>query len=264
MTLMVLLSLLTPSGTEARKKDIDGVRLWYSVKGNGEPTVVFDSGLGDTHDVWRWVWPRVARETSVFLYDRAGLGRSDPGPAPRSPARMVEELRQLLSAARLEPPFILVGHSLGGLNARLLAATYPDDVAGIVLVDAMPPRFPGEFLKTGPARAKIETMLSAAPRATRMEYRAITAGDGALEIGDTAPGLPAAVLCSQRQDEDPDFRNRWITLQHETAVQLNAATYEVVEGAGHYLQYDAPDDVIEAILKVVEQSRHPVSARTPD
>lgn len=92
-------------------------------KGHGSPTVVFDSGLGDGLTVWGLVQPAVANETRACAYDRAGLGFSDAAPTPRTSAAMVDDLHRLLRAAAIDPPYVLVGHSLGGLTSKLYAFT---------------------------------------------------------------------------------------------------------------------------------------------
>jgi pimeloyl-ACP methyl ester carboxylesterase len=119
--------------------DIGGYRLHLSCQGESEagaPTVVLDAGLGEDGSSWALVQPEVARLTRVCVYDRAGLGWSDPSPKPRTNMVMVEELRSLLHAAGLPAPYVLAGASLGGLNVRYYAHKYPDEVAGLVLVDS--------------------------------------------------------------------------------------------------------------------------------
>jgi pimeloyl-ACP methyl ester carboxylesterase len=95
-----------------------------------------EAGLGDATTIWAKVWPEVAKTTSVCIYDRAGLGWSDLSPKPRTAKIIVEELYTLLSKAEIPGPYILVGHSIGGVYMRLFAHTYPDKVAGMVLVDS--------------------------------------------------------------------------------------------------------------------------------
>lgn len=116
--------------------DIGGYRLHMHVEGEGTPTVVFDSGAGGIGLAWELVRPAIAKVARVMVYDRAGLGWSDPSPKPRRADVMAEELRTLLTNANIEGPFILVGHSLGGVVARQFAAKYPNEVAGLVLVDS--------------------------------------------------------------------------------------------------------------------------------
>ncbi len=100
-----------------------------------EITVIFDSGLSDWSSIWALVQPAVATRTRACTYDRAGMGYSDPGGRPSSPPNIVADLHQLLVSAGIRPPYLLVGHSLGGFNMKLYAATYRSQVAGMVLVD---------------------------------------------------------------------------------------------------------------------------------
>ena len=110
-------------------------RLNIYCTGNGSPTVIFDSGLGDRDRVWGLVQPAIAAETRACSYDRAGLGFSDPSPKPRTSTNIVDDLHRLLQAAHIKPPYVLVGHSLGGMNIKLYAETYPWEVVGMVFVD---------------------------------------------------------------------------------------------------------------------------------
>jgi len=115
---------------------VNGHRLHLYCLGKGSPTVVIDGGAGTWSIFYSHVQKALAGDTQVCTYDRAGLGWSDPGPAPRTSSTMAEELHQLLHAAGVAPPLLLVGHSLGGYNVRVYQARYPEEVGGLVLVDA--------------------------------------------------------------------------------------------------------------------------------
>lgn len=119
--------------------DVGGFRLHINCAGEGTPAVVFDAALGGSSISWALVQPELSRTTRVCSYDRAGFGWSDPGPLPRTAGRIVEELRELLRRAGVRPPFVLVGHSFGGLVMRIFAARYRADTAGLVLVDPAHP-----------------------------------------------------------------------------------------------------------------------------
>ncbi|HET7106379.1 MAG TPA: alpha/beta hydrolase [Candidatus Acidoferrum sp.] len=103
--------------------------------GEGSPTIVLEAGLMSTVLSWSELQRALAGSFRVVSYDRAGLGWSELGPMPRTADRMVEELHNLLERAAIPPPYILVGHSFGGLTMPLFAARYSDEVAGMVLVD---------------------------------------------------------------------------------------------------------------------------------
>src|ERR687898_437066 len=118
--------------------DVDGYSLHLNCTGEagGAPTVVMDSGLGGTVLDWQLVQPELAKSMRVCTYDRAGMGWSDPGPQPRTSQQIAGELHTLLGNAGVRGPYVLVGHSFGGTNMQVYASQYPDEVAGMVLVDS--------------------------------------------------------------------------------------------------------------------------------
>ncbi len=114
---------------------LDTHRLHILCRGEGTPSVVFDAALGASSLSWSLVHPAVARATRACTYDRAGLGWSDAGPLPRTAGRLADELRDLLTRAAVPAPYLLVGHSFGGLVVRLFASRHIDRVAGLVLIE---------------------------------------------------------------------------------------------------------------------------------
>jgi pimeloyl-ACP methyl ester carboxylesterase len=119
--------------------DIGGHRLHLFERGEGSPTIVFESGLMATVLTWNDALPDLSRNNRVVCYDRAGLGWSDPGPLPRTAGVIADELRQLLTVSGNNPPFVLVGHSFGGLTMMQFAARHAEEVAGLVLIDPVMP-----------------------------------------------------------------------------------------------------------------------------
>ena len=116
--------------------DVGGYKLHIACQGTGSPTVVMDAGLGDFSLIWALVQPEASRITQVCVYDRAGYGWSDRSATPRTAQNIVNELHTLLTRSGVQGPYVLVGHSLGGMHVRLFAYQHPDQVAGLVLVDA--------------------------------------------------------------------------------------------------------------------------------
>jgi pimeloyl-ACP methyl ester carboxylesterase len=114
---------------------IDGRNMHYRVSGAGRCTFVLEAGLGDYSDSWGDLETGLAAMSRTFVYDRAGLGWSDSAPGPRSVGAIVDDLHRTLTAASIPKPYILVGHSFGGLTQTLYAQRYPSEVAGLLLID---------------------------------------------------------------------------------------------------------------------------------
>ena len=132
--------------------DIGGRRLHLIESGNGQPAVILESGISASSLNWTQIRNEVSHFTRVCAYDRAGLGWSDPAGSPRVASRLIEELHALLSAAGIPRPYILVGHSFGGLLVSMYAAKFPDDVAGLVLVD---PLAAAEWIRPKPEQSRM-------------------------------------------------------------------------------------------------------------
>ena len=125
-----------PMPATGRLIDVGGHQLYLSCVGSGSPTVVLEPGAGATSSQMGWIAPAVARDTRVCVYDRAGRGWSEPADTPQDGARIATDLHTLLHRAGETGPYVLPGHSFGGLYVRIFAAQYPNEVAGLVLVDS--------------------------------------------------------------------------------------------------------------------------------
>jgi pimeloyl-ACP methyl ester carboxylesterase len=117
----------------------DGRRMYLSCAGSGNPTVVLVPGAGEPSSIWAWIAPDVARDTRVCVYDRAGRGWSDAAPSQQDGIAIANDLHALLTGAREPSPYVLAGHSFGGLYVRAFAAGYQNQTAGVVLLDATDP-----------------------------------------------------------------------------------------------------------------------------
>ncbi|MBI5957414.1 MAG: alpha/beta hydrolase [Chloroflexi bacterium] len=247
--------------------DIGGYSLYIDCQGEGSPTVILDSGTGSTGRAWLRVQGRIARFTRVCSYDRAGLGGSDPSPLmPRTSQVIAEELHTLLENARVPGPYVLVGHSFGGHNIRLFAHTYPDEVAGMVLVDVthedvmlrfgeLSPAWEEEFIN---AWRDPEGITLEAWYATQEQLRAVRAEGPEPVFGD----IPLVVLTATQEDapltsptdeENEAFRQAWYDLQTDLATMSSNSQHIFAEKSGHMIQDDEPALVVEAVQWVVEQ-----------
>ena len=179
-------------------------RLHLHCLGAGSPTVVFDAALGGSSLSWTFIQPAVATFTTACTYDRAGFGWSDAGPMPRTVDRIAAELHALLRAAAVPPPYVLVGHSFGGLSIRAYTGRHPEDVAGLVFVDPAHPEDWREPLAVD--RERLQRGVALCRRgafAARFGVASLVARLASAGALDLARGIAAAVSrrTLHRQDE---------------------------------------------------------------
>ena len=173
--------------------DVGGCRLHLNIQGEGEgPAVVLEAGMGSFSSNWYWVQSELARTMRVVSYDRAGLGWSERGHRPRDAATLARELHTALHAAGVDGPYVLAGHSFGGLPIRAFAGLFPDETAGLVLVDAS---HPDQWVRWPVRRA--DRMIATSQRAT-----AVLARIGLLRVVDLSRplslGLPERQVAELR------------------------------------------------------------------
>jgi len=164
LSLIAVIGLLYEQQAEKRDRelypppgqllDMGGYRLHLHCKGKG-PTVVLEYGQQGSYTDWYRVQPQLAEFARVCVYDRGGYGWSDPSPKSRVPSVMADELHTLLHSAGAAPPYILVGHSFGGLNTLMFAHKFPTEIAGVVLVDASLPEMMSRFRWRDGARLRL-------------------------------------------------------------------------------------------------------------
>lgn len=151
-----------------RLVDLGGYQLHLLIRGSGSPAVVLDGASLDTVSGWYWVMQALSDVTQVVAYDRPGLGWSDLGPEPRDVDLNVHQLHEALAKAGVREPYVLVGHSLGGLYTRAFAGRYSDETAGVVLIEATHPDFPARLGLPNVMPNADEGMLKAGPYAARL------------------------------------------------------------------------------------------------
>lgn len=294
--------------------DMDhGRRMNIYCLGSGSPAVILDAGMGDSTISWALVQPAIAARTKVCSYDRAGLGFSDGSSRPGTAANIADDLHKLLKAARIAPPYVLVGHSAAGMYIRVYADRHPDEVAGMVSVegshedqwvrgwaigapgqqakwDAFLKEYSGcvDEAKHGlvpdtPAYKKCigdpDPRFSPAINAAQARYAATVRWQAAAASERQAVAyasadqtratrkhygdMPIIVLTHspypKAKDETQDERNQrtllWESLHLDVAAMSTRGVNEIVPNSGHYIQYDHPQVVVDAISQALAIAR---------
>lgn len=256
------------------KVDVGGYALRILCTGEGIPGVIIEAGFGEPavesdSSSWTNVRHAIEKTTRICVYDRAGLGSSDVAPGnTRTSMDMVGDLHTLLVNANVPGPFILVGHSIGGFNVRVFASEYADKVVGMVLVDSshpdqwssidavLPPESPDE-----PESLKRIRII---PPASLPEKMDILASINQVRAAKSLGNLPLVVLThSPTWSIDPNLSPEisgkveqvWEKLQNDLAKLSSNSTHIIATRAGHYIQVDEPQLVIDAILKVIAEAK---------
>ncbi len=256
---------LTQNATE-RKVDVAGNRLHVLEIGIGKPPVVFENGMGEDLSTWTDVQPAIARWTRTFSYDRAGLGKSDP-PASnhaRDAKQLAHELHALLCAAKVPAPYILVGHSLGGAIVQVFAFEYPAEVSGLVLVDPGDGRLDKLLHSKLPpdiwsARQKALTEeMPTLPEATRKEYEGLAASGDEAAQASPLPSVAMVLLTGTKKNPqfpgNPLEQDLKLDLHNQLAARNPSMEHILVPTSRHYIQNDAPEEVIDAIKRVLAKA----------
>jgi pimeloyl-ACP methyl ester carboxylesterase len=228
----------------------------------GGPTVVLEAGAGNDSSVWHPVQSEVAKFTRVCAYDRAGLGSSDPVPAPRTIVALIQELHALLGNAKVTGSYILVGHSLGGILVRLYASYYPAEVVGMVLVDSAHEDEPDRGLALIPPDTLKEMLKQAKPEdlvvrtAERIDNGSIRALMNALNWHSDIP----LIVLTQGRPYGPDMvavpsiapkaYQLHLALQRDLVHRSSRGRQVIAKKSGHAIHQDQPELVMDAIRQV--------------
>jgi len=254
-------------------------RIYYHCLGEGSPTVLIDTGIGDASANWIPIQEKLSTQTKVCIYDRAGYGMSDPGPGPRTSSLIVEELYTMLKSAGITGPYILVGHSYGGFTAQLFAKKHTDETAGIVLVDSSHPQQVDRLAKLDLFEVENRRIITGRNDAINEDAselqkkwymlnsrrKAIIAQmdelkyfkDSANEVSKAGPmpDIPLAVL-TRGISQLPTLENSesmeeiWLEMQKDLANSNRQGYQKIIQASGHNIHIDSPDAVVNSVLEM--------------
>ena len=231
----------------------NGRQVEIATAGSGGPaTVVFEAGNGADWTSWDEVASEVADHTRIFAYSRPGFGVSDPTTTPRNAQTIVEELRALLAYEGYSPPYVVVGHSMGGTYMELFAKAYPDEVVGVVLVDSRH----RDFLETCEA-AKLdwcglpEPLLQQQATAAIAEYRAFETASEEISAAGSFASYPVRVLTATDHSVSPAREALWESTNASIAAEATNGKQIIVRGSDHFIQLERPEVVVDAILETL-------------
>ncbi|MDY7092573.1 MAG: alpha/beta hydrolase [Acidobacteriota bacterium] len=255
-------------------------RLHARVVGTGTPAVVLDTGMGDSLEAWGELLPRLGELTTTVAYDRAGLGESELGPEPRDLFAVAKDLRALLQGLGIEPPYLLIGHSLGGLHIRGFAHLYPEEVAGWIFID---PTTEGmiQSVLTEEGQAAVLQQLEGESEGVLAEARGVPHRLRQLDDLDPPPHIPAVVLSAAAPMHIPEEHREAaaaagmteerleelltlkLDLHRALADKLPQSEHITLPENHHYLHQQDPEIVVEQVRKLLGQIRRGQEVKAP-
>ena len=255
-TLILLASSALSDAASPELVQVGNVRIEAKVEGTGGPAVIFESGFTGGLFLWGPVQSPIGKETQTLAYERAGLGRSDSGPEPRSAEQIALELHALLAAKAIAPPYILVGHSAGGLFVRVFAHLYPKEVAGLVLVD---PATEEDYERMQKDKTVDDLQKMGMPSGAVAQWRALPETIDQARHAWPLPAVPVVVLTSaqpigQWPLATTEDMQRWLEAHNKLVARIPGAEHIVILGANH-LSILKEGAVVDQITKMVKGVR---------
>ena len=248
-TILAAIGLLLPTGAaQADTSVIEayGQRQWISCSGQGSPTAVISSGLRADHTMWRKVLKGLRSQTRTCIYDRPGLGSSPPrqGPLHTNAGEQARELHALLAAAGEPGPYLLIAHSYAGLIARAFVASYPVDVSGMLLIDAVFPSIHRTYLPSyrGPWHEGGTTI-------------DMQVSEDATKSGPSMGDLPLIVLTAGDGSGTSWADRTWEREQAKAALLSTRGQHWHARRSGHVIQRDQPAIVLKAVASLLQEVR---------
>jgi pimeloyl-ACP methyl ester carboxylesterase len=273
MLRLLLLVLVLPGLASCQDKEsdrmvvFDDYQIHINETGVGEPTVIIEAALGSDLTSYNTLQTAISRLTRVLSYDRPGLGTSSKSPNPRTLPAYIDELKLLLEKESIPPPYILVGHSLGGSIVRYYAHQFPDDVAGLVLIDS-PHEDWLEYIRTTHSDEEVKmfnTVVSPSQYtgATKEEWEQLEHNLGLLKGTEIPRHIPTRIITSTQYGRDqqslgyrPDDMAIWAEMQASLMNNIKDARRVVTDKSGHSVHHSEPELIVKAVKELIEMNRN--------
>ena len=216
-----------------------------------QPVIIMDAGYGDYSKAWEHIAEELTEFGTVLTYDRAGLGKSGVSSKRRISSEMIKELRSCLEKLQLKPPYIFIGHSFGGINARLFTTFYPENMMGVVLVDSTPENYKEAFLPIMSPEFQGAYYKQFVHESSYEEFR-FSLGEADKHC-QSMRNIPLIVLAAGKKAFYlQEAQMKWLQLQEELLRLSSNNKFVIAEQSGHYIQKDEPHYIIDAVKWIIE------------
>ncbi len=235
------------------KMRVNNRQVEYVTAGTGSPTIVLESGMGQTIDTWVSIFDSLTSLSSVYTYNRPGYGQSGINNPPKTIVELAQQLHENLKATGQGPPYLLIGHSAGGLYVNMFARLYPEEVAGVIYLDAShPDQF--EYFRTG--QPLLYNMLITATQKgnKKYEFSIVKNTQSDFKNAPPFPDIPLSVLTAGKKSsplENDKMRKKWLEFQNELAALSKNSNHLIVNGSGHYVHKDKPAIVLHEVKRII-------------
>ena len=237
------------------ERQINGRSVEYIAEGIGSPTIVLETGMGPTINTWAPILDSLTNLSSTFAYNRPGYGNSDLSLPPFSAEEVALQLHENLEATNQRPPYILIGHSAGGLYINMFSRLFPGEVAGVIFIDSS---HPDQFEYFRQDQPLIYNMLVTGTKNgnRKYEFSIVKNAHSIFQDAPPFPNVPVSVLTAGKKSsplEGDKMRARMLEFQSDLAALSPNSKNLIVEGSGHYIHKDKPEVVLDEVVRILSE-----------
>lgn len=266
---IVIVGLISCNTKKAeRMVDFGEYQVHLKEAGKGQPIIILEAGLGSGLDDYDTLQSAISKFTKVVLYDRPGLGESSESPNPRTLPVYVNELKELLRTEKIDPPYILIGHSLGGLIMRYYAYKYPEEIVGLVLIDSTPEHWFDYFRSThsieeiNKFNKALDPNSNGSTGTTRKEWEQFEMNCQLIKETEIPQDIPIRIISSAKYSNEHEAigyhsedMNVWVEMQASLMNNSNNAKQIITVDSGHSIHHNEPELIIKSVEELVVMNR---------